>query len=205
MKYRNKMAGLLAAALALPLLAAAQGSSESAAGSTGTELADVITAYAKRNGKKVIIDPRVRQVVTVAGLDANRLNYEQLLAVLAVHQFAAYEDGDLLIVGPDANARQFPTSVFTDAKFKAENDEIVTLLQTPKNACAVQLVPILRPMMPQAAHLAATPQANSLVIVDRAVNVRRIADIMDKIDRATPAGRSCEDSWVVKKDDAPKK
>ena len=47
--------------------------------------------------------------------------------------------------------------------------------------------------MPQAAHLAANPQSNQLLIADRAVNARRIATLVEKLDDATPAGRACAD------------
>ena len=52
-----------------------------------------------------------------------------------------------------------------------------------RNVSAGQLVPILRPMMPQAAHLAAYPSANMLIISDRAANVNRIMRIVQRIDR----------------------
>jgi general secretion pathway protein D len=71
------------------------------------------------------------------------------------------------------------------------NDEIVTLVVQAKNACAAQLVPVLRPMMPQAAHLAAEVQSNSLIISDRSSNARRIAVLFEKLDQATSGKRDC--------------
>lgn len=43
---------------------------------------------------------------------------------------------------------------------------------------AAQLVPILRPMIPQSGHLAAYPDRNALVIVDRSANVRRLVEVV---------------------------
>jgi general secretion pathway protein D len=191
-----KIRSLLAiTCLALPLLAAAEGPSSGAAppGYDGIELADVIAAYAKRSGKKFIIDPRVRQQVSLAGIDPMKLSYEQLLAVISVHMFATYTDGDFIVVVPDANARQLPGPIYTNTKFKALDDEIVTLVMTPKNACAGQLVPVLRPLLPQAAHMAPAIGSNTLIINDRALNVHRIAELVELLDRATPAGHGCDD------------
>ena len=79
---------LIVAALALPLCVVAQ---ESSAAKSGDELSDVIAAYAKRSGKKFVLDPRVRATVQLAGLDANKLSYDELLSVINVNQFVTYE------------------------------------------------------------------------------------------------------------------
>ncbi len=185
----------LIALAALPLAAAAQESPsrESTSSATGPylELIDIIRSFSKRTGRKFNVDPRVRAIPMYAGIDPNKLNYEQLLATLTVHGFASVVQDGVVIVVPDASARQLPTPVHVDTNFKAVDDEWVTLLVTPKKACAPQLVPILRPLMPQAAHLAADAHSNSLVLVDRAVNVRRVADLIDKLDKAASGKQDC--------------
>jgi general secretion pathway protein D len=178
----------------LPLVTAAQDSpprDASSAPRAYPELTDIIQSFSKRTGKKFNIDPRVRAIPGYAGIDPDKITYEQLLSTFTVHGFASIVQGDVVIVVPDAGARQLPTPVFTDTHFKAGDDEWVTLLLTPGKSCAPQLVPILRPLMPQAAHLAADPQSNSLVLVDRAVNVRRVADLIGKLDKAA-TGKGCE-------------
>ncbi len=177
--------------LCVPLVADAQESADSGAGQF--ELTDIIRKFSERTGRKFIVDPRVRAIPVLYGIDTDKLTYEQLLMTLTVNQFVAISQGDVTLVIPDVNARQSPTPIYTDGRFKAADDEWVTLLLEPKNACAPHLVPILRPMMPQAAHLAANPQGNSLIVVDRAVNARRIATLIDKIDADAPAGRGCDE------------
>jgi general secretion pathway protein D len=183
---------IVTAVATLPLICGAEGS-VSKSGDAGMELSDIIAGYAKRSGKKFIVDPRVRAMGGLVGIDADKITYEQLLALAWVHQFVMVTTGDVTVVVPDANARQMPTPVYTDAKFKALDDEWVTLLLTAKNACTPNLVPILRPLMPQAAHLAANPYSNQIVVSDRAVNVRRIAGLIDRMDAAAPGGRGCQD------------
>jgi type II secretory pathway component GspD/PulD (secretin) len=63
---------------------------------------------------------------------------------------------------------------------------------TPKNVCSPWLVPVLRPLMPQAAHLAAEAQTNSLIINDRAANVRRIANMVEQLDKRGKGIRDCQ-------------
>ena len=189
--------GLIAVLLALPVFATAQDSTPSASSMSKTssadiELSDLIVRFAKRTGKKFIIDPRVRAQGTLAGMDPDRISYEQLLAILNVHMYAAVAQGDWIVVVPDANARQLPTPVYTNAKFTAAGDEIVTLVLHVKNICAAQAVPVLRPLMPQAAHMAAYTDINTLILTDHAANLRRLATIIEALERDAPAGRGCE-------------
>jgi general secretion pathway protein D len=173
--------------VSLPLAAAA----EDTAPRADPEGADIIRSFAKRTGKKFIIDPRVRFIPGFAGIDPDRITYEQLLATLSVNQFATFVQGDVVTVVPDANARQLPTPVYSDANFKAGDDEWVTLLLTPKKACTPHLVPILRPLMPQAAHMAADLNSNSLIMTDRAANLRRVADLVERLDKAATGKLAC--------------
>ena len=191
--------GLMAALLVLPLLAGAQdpapaGCNKSKGPCESIELADLIERYSKRTGKQFIIDPRVRAVVPLGGADPDRVSYEKLLAILTVNQFVAVTQGEWIVVVPDANARQMPTPVYTDKNFKAAADETVTFVLPVKHLCAAQTVPVLRPLMPQAAHLAAYPDGNLLIISDHANNVRRLLTVIDAMERAEPDGRGCDSS-----------
>ncbi len=53
-----------------------------------------------------------------------------------------------------------------------------------KNVSAAQLVPLLRPLIPQQGHLAAYPSGNMLIISDRASNVSRIMKIIERMDES---------------------
>ena len=169
--------------------------------SSGMELTDLIEKVAKRTGKQFIVDPRVRATVLESGLDFDKVDYGRLLAILTVHQLAAYESNGIVKVLPDASARQLPIPVTTEVPAKALDDEYVTVMFQAKNMCTAQAVPVLRPLMPQAAHLAAFPQANTLVISDHAGNARRIVDMAERLDKAAPSGQKCTpEMWPVKND-----
>jgi general secretion pathway protein D len=73
----------------------------------------------------------------------------------------------------------------------------VTLLVQPKKVCASYLVPVLRPLMPQAAHLAAEIQTNMLIINDRAGNARRIASLVDELDRRGSGTKDCQGAAIA--------
>jgi general secretion pathway protein D len=190
---------LCACALALSLPVSARAAEETSAvkeapskasNVRGMEINELIERVAKRTGRQFIVDPRVRGEIPLTGFDLDRLDYEKLLAILAVNQYAVYSSASLLIVAPDASSRQFPTAVSTTIPAKAFDNEIVSLVVEVKQACAAHMVPVLRPLMPQSAHLAALPP-NILLIVDRAGNARRIVDLAERIDKAAPAGERC--------------
>ncbi len=124
----------LTALASLPLAAAAQESPpRESAPRAYQELTDVIQSFSKRTGKKFNIDPRVRAIPMYAGIDPDRITYEQLLATFTVHGFASIVQGDVVVVVPDASARQLPTHVYADTRFKAGDDEWVTCCSRPRN------------------------------------------------------------------------
>ena len=62
---------------------------------------------------------------------------------------------------------------------------MVTRVVQVDNVAAAQLVPILRPLVPQQGHLAAYPATNVLIISDRASNVDRLLTIIRRIDQVS--------------------
>jgi general secretion pathway protein D len=108
--------------------------------------------------------------------------YQTFLSILAVYNFIAIPDGNVVKILPDANARQSPSIDLPDS-VSPTSDEIVTQVIDVKNVNAAQLVPILRPMIPQYGHLAAYPAGNILIISDRANNVNRMMRIIRRIDQ----------------------
>jgi general secretion pathway protein D len=149
------------------------------------DLTQIVEAVSQITGKNFILDPRVKAQVTM--LSATPMNaaafYEAFLAILQVHGFVAVPSGKLWKIIPDANARQVPANDLPDGA-SSSSDELVTQIVQLKSVNAAQLVPILRPLIPQQGHLAAYPASNVLIISDRASNVNRMLRIIDRIDHA---------------------
>ncbi|HTU68447.1 MAG TPA: type II secretion system secretin GspD [Steroidobacteraceae bacterium] len=148
------------------------------------EIGQVIEAVAAATGKTIIPDPRVRAQVTMLSQTPMSPDafYEAFLALLSVHQFVAVESGGIIKIVPDANARQMPNIDLPD-RINNGSDELVTQVVAIQNVNAAQLVPVLRPLMPQAAHMAAYTPANILILSDRASNVARVMRIIKRIDQ----------------------
>jgi general secretion pathway protein D len=125
-------------------------------------------------GRPIIIDPRVRAQVTVlsnAPMSPDAF-YRLFLSTLEVHGYVALDSGGAIQIVPDANAR-----------FGA-GDDYVTQAIVLDNIGAAQLVPLLRPLLPQSAHLAAHQPSNALIVADRPQNMRRMMELVRRMDQA---------------------
>ncbi len=143
----------------------------------------VISTISEITGKNFIVDPRVKGKVTIISsrpMEKDEL-YQVFLSVLDVHGFAAIPSGSVIKIVPDASAKQDALPV-ADASRPGHGDEVVTRVIELSHVSASQLVPILRPLVPQQGHLAAYVPSNILIISDRAANIERLLKIIRRID-----------------------
>lgn len=150
------------------------------------DLAQITEAVSAVTGKTFIIDPRVKAQVTMLSSTPMSPNafYEAFLSILQVHGFVAVPAGNTIKIIPDANARQVPANDLPGSVSNT-SDELVTQVIAVRNVSAAQLVPILRPLIPQYGQLAAYSASNMLIITDRANNVSRMMRIIERIDKAS--------------------
>jgi len=148
------------------------------------DIRQIIEAVGEVTQRNFIIDPRVSAKVTMLSSTPMTPDafYEAFLSILQVHGYIAVQSGDLIKIVPDATARQYAGPL--GATGAAGGDDIVTQVFQVQNVGAAQLVPILRPLIPQYGHLAAHPGSNMLIISDRAANVTRMISIIRRIDQS---------------------
>jgi general secretion pathway protein D len=82
--------------------------------------------------------------------------------------------------------RFYPTPFANTDDPNVPADEWRTRVVQVTNVEAAQFVPILRPLLPVSAHLAAFPGSNQLVIMDRYANLKRITEIVRALDKPPP-------------------
>jgi len=146
----------------------------------------LIGTVAEVTGKNFIVDPRVKGKVTVISSRAMSADevYQVFLSILKVHGFAVVPSGEVMKIVPDVSAKQDSIPNVSD-ETPGRGDEMVTRVIQVDNVAAAQLVPILRPLVPQQGHLAAYPETNVLIISDRAENVARLVDIIRRVDKVS--------------------
>ncbi len=161
---------------------------EGGAATINLENADIrqlINTVSRATGKNFIIDPRVKAKVTVVSSKAMEKEelYEVFLSILQVHGFSAVPGDGIIKIVPDVNAKQGAVPTGSTAGSYAGTDQLITQVISLENVAANQLVPILRPLVPQQGHLAAYAPSNVLVVTDRAINIKRLAQVIKRIDR----------------------
>lgn len=150
------------------------------------ELAPLLQRVERGSNRRFLVDGAVGPRVFLAGVEANDVDYSLLLSILRANGLAAVEiDGRINIVR-DAEVRFLPAQMTEADDADIAADEWVTRVITTTNIDAAPLVPILRPLLPQAAHLAAHATSNRLIVMDRYANVQRIAAIVRALDVPAP-------------------
>jgi general secretion pathway protein D len=149
------------------------------------EIKAVINTVADLTGKTFIIDPRVNGEVNI--VSSQPLNKDEVLDVflsmLEVQGFTTVTVGRAIKIVPNTQIRNTPQPVVDS--ISGDRDEVITLVQPLQHVKAEELVPILRPMMDNNAHLAAAPTSNSLILSDNASNIQRMLAIIKRVDTNT--------------------
>jgi len=153
-----------------------------------------ISQIADMTGKNFVVDPRVRArdvtVVSTKALSASEV-YELFLSVLQVHGYAAVPSGDIIKIVPNTTAKQ--SNLPLVGENESGGEALVTRVIPVENSPVEELVPVLRPLVPQYGHLAAVGSANALIISDHIDNIRRMEAIIASLDNA-----ESEDVQVIK-------
>lgn len=170
---------LVACLVTAPAALAQQQAQEITPNYRDADIRQVIEAVQAVTGRTFIVDPRINAQVTL--LSSSPMSpdafYETFLSILDVYNFTAVDRGDAIMIVPDSDVRQ-------RAGDESGAQDLVTQTMRLENVGAAQIVPIIRPMMPQSAHLAAHQESNMLILFDREDNVERIMRIVERMDRA---------------------
>jgi len=163
------------------------------------DIREFTTQVSAITGRSFIVDPRIKGNVTVissTSMDSDAI-YELFLSVLRVHGYAAVESGNVVKIVQQVLAKQSGNSL--DFVAGAESEELVTRVIAAKNTPSVELVKILRPLIPQYGHIAGLDQPNAIIISDHASNINRLVEIVERIDvveETTTRIVELQEAWV---------
>jgi general secretion pathway protein D len=150
------------------------------------ELEELVRFVAQVTGKTIVVDPKTKgrvQVISSQPLNRQQL-YDLFLSILDVNGFAAVEAGNVVKIIPSRDARSAGAPVTAGGR---ETSEVVTEVIQLQNVAAATLIPVLRPLAPQQAHMAAYGPSNAIIVSDTAVNIARIREVIARIDKAAVA------------------
>ena len=149
-----------------------------------SDIQEVIKFVADVTGKTVVIDPRVKGRVKVISAEplTKAALYDLFLSVLEIQGFTAVEVGEVVRILPRKDART--SAVPVTNKSNLGSDAYITQVIQLYNVSAAKVLPVLRPLAPQHAHLAAYDPSNAIIISDTVANIARLRDVISRIDRA---------------------
>lgn len=146
------------------------------------QLATILETVSKKTGRVFLTGSDVPGEIVVGQLKTKDITYSSLLIILFNNELAAVAAGDITNIVHAARVRQHALPVVLEDDDTIDDYEWVTRIVEVKNAHAPQLVPILRPMVPQMGHLVAHAGSNTMIIGARYDNAKRLADIISRID-----------------------
>ena len=149
-----------------------------------TDIQEFIEFVSDVTGTTIVIDPSVKgKVKVVSSKPVSKAElYDLFLSILDVHGYTAVRSGGAVRVIPNKNARSAPVDVISGTSII--NDEYVTQVIRLENVSAAKLIPVLRPLVPQQAHMAAYAPSNAIIISDVRANINRISEIIDRMDES---------------------
>ncbi|MEM1188690.1 MAG: type II secretion system secretin GspD [Pseudomonadota bacterium] len=151
-----------------------------------TDIQELIKFVAEATNTTIVVDPTVKgkvKVVSSRPVNSSEL-YDLFLSILDVHGYTAVRSGGVIRVIQNKDARSASVPVAGSGLSSSVNDEYVTQVLRLDNISAAKLIPVLRPLVPQQAHMAAYAPSNAIIISDVAANIARIREIIERMDQS---------------------
>lgn len=143
----------------------------------------VVGAISHETGKNFIIDPRVQGNISIVSSHpiGAKAAYQMFLSALKILGYSTVPEKGAISIVPNLDARSMPTK-FSDATSPGAGPEMVVRVVPINHVSAMQLVPILRPLMPDWSSISAYNPSNMLILADSAANIERILKIIKRVD-----------------------
>ena len=154
------------------------------------DILSVINEISQETGKNFVVDPRVSGKITLVSSKPLRQSqlYQVFLSVLGVLGYSAIPaPGNVVKIVPNMESGEQATQVVSN-HVASKGEEVVVRVIPLSNVSASQLIPVLRPLLPQWSNIAAYMPGNVLVLLGRADNLARINTIIQDVDKASNNG-----------------
>ncbi len=132
--------------------------------------------------KTIILDPRVKGKVTIfsnSSLSSDEV-WDVYLRTIQVNGFSALNDENFVRIVPENEATR-------DQNSGESGGEFITRVIELKNRSSVELLPLIKPIAGRQANVSSIASINSLLVVDRKINVERITEVVQSLDEDNTA------------------
>lgn len=153
------------------------------------DILSVINEVSQETGKNFVVDPRVTGKISLISSKPIRSSevYQLFLSVLETLGYSAIPSGRIIRIVPNIESSELATRIATSHS-PGKGDEVVVRIVPLQNLSAAQLLPVLRPLLPQWSNLSVYTPGNVLILVGRADNLKRIVTIIEDIDSSSSSG-----------------
>ncbi|STY29048.1 type II protein secretion LspD [Legionella wadsworthii] len=150
----------------------------------------VIAEVSRVTGKNFVIDPRVQGKISIVSSTpmSNKELYQVFLSVLQVSGYAAIPSGAIIKIIPNIDAKTQSPDLLNELKHPPQGDDLMVAVIPVHYVPSEQLVPVLRPLMPQWSSISAYSPSNMLILSGRANNIRSLSDIIKQVDNSSANG-----------------
>jgi len=150
----------------------------------------VIAEVSRVTGKNFIIDPRVQGKISIVSSSpmSDKELYQVFLSILQVSGYAAIPSGDIIKIVPNIDAKTMTADSFDELRNPPRGDDMMVAVVPVHYVPAEQLVPVLRPLMPQWSSVSAYSPSNMLILSGRANNIKQMSRIIKQVDSSTSNG-----------------
>ncbi|MCX7117404.1 MAG: GspD family T2SS secretin variant LspD [Legionellales bacterium] len=150
----------------------------------------VIAEVSRVTHKNFIIDPRVQGKVSIVSSTpmSEKALYQVFESVLQVSGYAAVPTGDVIKIVPNMEAKTLSPDELSLLKSSPHGDDMMVQVIPVHYVPSDQLIPVLRPLMPQWSNVAAYPPSTMLILSGRANNIKQMADIIKQVDTSSANG-----------------
>ncbi len=149
------------------------------------DILSVINEVSQETGKNFVVDPRVSGKITLISSKPLRKNevYQVFLSVLSLLGYSAIPNGNVVKIVPNMESGEQATRVANNQS-PGIGEEVVVRVVPLENVSANQLIPVLRPLLPQWSNIASYAPGNVLILLGRASNLERIMEVIQDVDQA---------------------
>jgi general secretion pathway protein D len=150
----------------------------------------VIAEVSRITGKNFVIDPRVQGKISIVSSTpmSDKELYQVFLSMLQVSGYAAIPSGDIIKIVPNIDAKTQSPDLLSQLKNPPQGDDMMVQVIPVHYVPAEQLVPVLRPLMPQWSSVSAYAPSNMLILSGRASNIKQLASIIKQVDSSSANG-----------------
>ena len=147
-----------------------------------TDISAVIQQIGKVTGENYVIGNNITGKISVVSQTPLKKNeVEELLrSVLYVNGFSIVPSGNILMIRPNEDAKK--NKIAIDTKGKISGEAFVARVLSVKYALLPDLLQAVQPLVSDFAVVKALPDSNALLVVDKADNVQKIAQLISELD-----------------------